>query len=276
MQIRLSLMLSLQDGGTGGANLFVAHYATGPATQRKDSTVRRSPRPDYGGDQRWAALHEAAFDYASLGEWRILPGTVWNGERYIRGLSDKPAGELEPLWAPSRATRNARKIYAWWSWAPFSILALTGEVFDLLDVPNPLADQALRAGLAEPTPVSRGPDGMRFVLAPGCALPADLEALGVRRVPPDSLVPMPPTPIRGGELTWCVSPDDTRWRWPAADSVFAALRSAAHIELTDQFEQPEKGTPHARHSVRDSHVLRGCGFPVGQPISDPPTTRWCR
>ncbi|MBV8931809.1 MAG: hypothetical protein JOZ47_07480 [Kutzneria sp.] len=153
------------------------------------------------------------------------PGSVWDGRRYTRGHADIPAAGLEPLF--SRPSRDFRRVHSWWTIAAYSVLAATGEAFDVISAPLKLGVAATRTAPFRRTiaPASLSPDRLRFLVAPGVRL--GLNLAGVELVTDGALVPMPPTRVREGHLTWWVSPRLTQWKPGDSLAVQAALWLAA-------------------------------------------------
>jgi hypothetical protein len=170
-------------------------------------------------------LQQAAGDYAHLGGWRVVPGSTWTGTGYTRGHTDRPAREFEPVFP--RPSRDFRRVHSWWKIAPYAVLAVTGEDFDVLSVPLVLGVAATRTAPFRRTmaPASLSPDRVRFLVSPGIPVAPDL--FGVELCTAGELVPMPPSRIRDGALTWWVSPAATGWRPGDSLAVQAALREAS-------------------------------------------------
>jgi hypothetical protein len=170
-------------------------------------------------------LQLAACDYVHLARWRVVPGSVWDGSRYTRGHADIPADEFDPVF--SRPSNDFRRVHSWWKIAPYSVLAVTGESFDVISAPLVIGVAATRTAPFRRTiaPASLSPDRIRFLVAPGVPLSPDLK--GTELITGGALVPMPPTRVRDGALTWWVEPKWTDWEPGDSLAVQAALWAAA-------------------------------------------------
>jgi hypothetical protein len=170
-------------------------------------------------------LQEAACDYAHLAGWQIVPGSTWTGAEYTRGHTNRIAGEFEPVFP--RPTRDVRRLHSLWKIAPYSVLTPTGRAFDVISVPLVLGVAATRTAPFRRSiaPASLSPDRIRFLVRPGLPLAPDLP--GVELCAAGECVPLPPSPVRGGALTWWISPVATDWLPGDPLAVQAALREAA-------------------------------------------------
>jgi hypothetical protein len=170
-------------------------------------------------------LQEAACDYAHLAGWQIVPGSVWTGTEYTRGHTDRIAGEFEPVFP--RPTRDVRRVHSLWKIAPYSVLTPTGVAFDVISVPLVLGVAATRTAPFRRSiaPASLSPDRIRFLVRPGVPIASDLP--GAELCTAGECIPLPPSPVRGGALTWWISPVATDWLPGDPLAVQAALREAA-------------------------------------------------
>ena len=170
-------------------------------------------------------LQQAACDYTHLADWPIVPGSVWTGTQYVRGHTDRPAGEFEPVFP--RPTRDVRRLHSLWKIAPYSVLGVAGQAFDVISVPLVLGVAATRTAPFRRSiaPASLSPDRVRFLVRPGDPLASDV--LGAELCTASECVPLPPSPVRGGALTWWISPLATDWLPGDPLAVQAALREAA-------------------------------------------------
>ncbi|MFB9427815.1 bifunctional DNA primase/polymerase [Streptoalloteichus tenebrarius] len=183
-----------------------------------DGRVDRTVHP-------WARRADAAVDYARHG-WKLLPGAIWDGRHYTRGHHTRVVSDLEPVLPVERATSDLYRVSRWWRTAPWSVLAVTGEKFDVITAPTTVAMAATHTmpWRHNPCPVAVSPSVVRFFVAPGAALRPDLATVpGVEVLPAGSLVPLPPTPVRCGVVTWWVSPSSLGWRLGSSLAVQAAL-----------------------------------------------------
>lgn len=171
----------------------------------------------------------AAVEYAALG-WRVLPGAVWDGVRYTRGHVPTPTGELEPILPVARASAEPNRVWRWWRRAPYSVLVVVGDPFAAVRVPTALAHQL--TGEAGPGsarwwgPIALAPEGAVCLVRPHRWALARLPSLpGVAVLPAGALLPLPPTRIRGGAVTWQVSPTQTGGQPGDPAALLRALRA---------------------------------------------------
>jgi hypothetical protein len=169
-----------------------------------------SPIPPTGSNielRSRRALLAAAHNYAALG-WRILPGPICDGMASWHPVSVEPLGTTEATVPRESATTDQGVVDSWWEVHRQAILAPVGESFDVLRVSTPLACQA--AAILEKGhlgPVALAPSGGYFFVAPGATLAPELSNIrGIELMSPDSFVTLPPTRVRGGVVTWWISP----------------------------------------------------------------------
>ncbi len=175
-------------------------------------------------------VRSAAVEYPAHG-WGVLPGSVWDGERYTLGHTASPADGLRPVILSGRTLRTAREVWSWWSVAPYAVLARVGEDFDVLTAPADLVSAALRSpdSAAGACPVMLSPDrtSAMLLLRPGSRLRWELRTVpGVILLPVGALVALPPTVTGEGEWSWWVDPFDG-YRPGLPGAVQKALSAAA-------------------------------------------------
>lgn len=161
--------------------------------------------------------------------WGVLPGPTCDGLRYTTGHCERPVDGLVPVLPSARTVRNAREVWSWWKLAPYAILARAGEAFDVIAAPTALAIEASCHPWfpLDGCPVAMAPDGVRFLVRLGTALRPELGAHRVSVAEPRRVVPLPPTRVIAGHVTWWVHPEDVGWRLGDPDAVQAALLDTA-------------------------------------------------
>ena len=190
-------------------------------------SVPHSPRRR-SVDERQERLQTAAMEYVMHG-WSVLPGPACDGLRYTAGHCERPVEGLVPVLPSARTVRQPREVWTWWNLAPYGILARAGEAFDVVTAPTALAIEAS----AHPwfplngCPVAMAPDGARFLVRPGAKLRPELVAHRVSVAEPSALLPLPPTRVLAGSVTWWIRPADVGWRLGDPDAVQAALLDTA-------------------------------------------------
>lgn len=196
-------------------------------------------------------LRAAAIDYVSHG-WAVLPGPAFDGLGYTRGHVPEPVDGLHPVLRSARSLRSVREVWAWWSLAPYAILTRAGDDFDVLSAPTWLAVAGTQRSefSRHPCPVLISPEGVRLLVAPGVGLLPELAGVrGVELITPGSVVPLPPTRMRGS-VTWWITPDQVDWQLGDPGVVQDALRQALPHDVTD-VELPGPPTHGAPHGNED-------------------------
>ncbi|HEV7978994.1 hypothetical protein [Amycolatopsis sp.] len=162
--------------------------------------------------------------------WGVVPGSVWDGQRYTQGHTGLPTVGLVPVMVSGRSMSVAREAWSWWSVAPYGVLARVGEKFEVLNVSSDLVSAALATddGATRSCPVMRSPDGdsARLIVTQGTRLCGALGCLaGVTLVRGGSLVPLPPTETADGAWSWWIHPADVGYRSGNGTAVQDALIS---------------------------------------------------
>lgn len=160
--------------------------------------------------------------------WGIVPSSACDGLVYSKGHTrDRVAGFGSAL-PTGRTVRSARAAYSWYALAPYGIAARAGEDFDVLHAPTWLA--VLATGRNEfrqhlcPVALALAPSGVSVLVRPGAQLRDELAAVrGVEIAPPGELVPLPPTRLVGGRVTWWITPQQVDWRLGDPDTIQAAI-----------------------------------------------------
>lgn len=166
-------------------------------------------------------------EYVAHG-WGVIPGSACDGMTYTKGHTREQIGVLAPVLPSARMLREAHEVWSRWHVAPYGILAPAGETFDVIEVPTWLA--TLLTGRAESKrlcPVLLAPAGARLFVEPGATLSLELTTMGgVRVADAGALVASPPTRVRGGQVSWWVTPQQVGWGLGDSQVVQNALRGA--------------------------------------------------
>jgi hypothetical protein len=170
-------------------------------------------------------LQEAAVEYVMHG-WGVVPGSACDGLAYTKGHTRERMPTFGSAHPSGRTVRSPKTASSWWALAPYGIGARAGEDFDVIECPTWLA--VLATGRPEfrghLCPVSLSPAGVRVLVACGARLRGELASVrGVRVAESGRLVPMPPTRILGGLVTWWTTPSQVNWRIGDPDVVQAAI-----------------------------------------------------
>lgn len=164
-------------------------------------------------------------EYATHG-WGVIPGSACDGARYTKGHTMEPVESLAAVLSSARTLRRARAVWSWWHLAPYGVLARVGEDFDVLHAPTWLATG--REMCARPLcPVALSPSGASLLVTVGTRLRDQLVGVpGVEVTALGSVVPLPPTRMLGGRVSWWITPEQTRWSLGDPEGVRDALCAA--------------------------------------------------
>ncbi|MEU4427421.1 bifunctional DNA primase/polymerase [Actinoplanes sp. NPDC024001] len=169
-------------------------------------------------------LRRAALRYAEHG-WPVTPGSYLTGHRFHCDRPGCPITGCHPAldtWAES-ASGDPARITGWWRHRPHAVLLTTGESFDVLEVPAPLARRAHGLGPAAVTATGR----WMLMVRPGRPLCPELERrLDVIRHGVGSWIPAPPSRMVEGPVRWAVPPEQVGWRLPDAEMVQERIAAA--------------------------------------------------
>ena len=194
-------------------------------------------------------LAAAAHDYAAAG-WPVAPGAWWDpsDERYRCAQPDcvthglhptvpDPAGSIArrcQVTVTQACTRDLEAVADHWSQHPYSVLLPTGDSADAVEFRPATARrvQAVLAAYEQLGPTATFADG-RVLLLVAVAGPldagadAELSRAGALHHSGGSWVPLPPSRLAAGPISWTRSPHATHWRLPTLRSVVGALRRSS-------------------------------------------------
>lgn len=197
------------------------------------TAVDARPVGDRGHEQSSAVVH-AAIRYAERG-WPVLPGSVFDGRRYVVASTYRVTDGLRPVLPRDAAYTEARTVAAWWKVTTAlvpSVLLRTGQSFDAVSVSRELAVEAIQstAFRAAPGPVILRPDQGRayFLVGLGESVltPDEARPTVIEPVRPGAWLAAPPTRTAVGGVAWLVPPHVTGWAPLGAGVLAAALRVA--------------------------------------------------
>jgi hypothetical protein len=156
----------------------------------------------------------------------VLPGSVWDGRRYTRGHAPIPTTGLEPVGPSVCGGRNGRLVWSWWGRAPYSVLTRSGQQFDVITAPTclPIFATGWQQFPGDLCPVLESPRGMRLFIRRGARLHQDLARVrGLELAAPGTLIPLPPTRLPAGLVTWRIPPASVGWTPGNPEAVQEAL-----------------------------------------------------
>lgn len=185
---------------------------------------------------RSSEVYRAAMSYAEH-DWPVLPGSSWNGRRFVIPGTFKTTDGLRPLVARNLASSDLETVTRWWNADTClkpSVLLRSGEAFNLVSVAFELAQAAISVMDAhcQAGPVLYRPDQCRayfFVrceplLSGECGRPGEVMAMS-----PGEWVTAPPT-CTGNHayVRWWCTPGSVSW-CPVDVAVLAdALSTVRH------------------------------------------------
>lgn len=188
-----------------------------------------------GHAERASAALRAAVCYAEQA-WPVLPGSVFDGRRYVVASTCRVTDGLRPVLPRDQASADARTVAQWWRvttpLAP-SVLVRSGRAFDAVSVSRELAIEVIKTSVFRdsPGPVTLRPDQGRayFLIGRGQAVlpPDDARPTVVETVPSGAWLAMPPTRTAVGAVSWLASPRFTGWEPVGAAVLAEALRTAS-------------------------------------------------
>jgi hypothetical protein len=172
-------------------------------------------------------LRTAAVEHPAHG-WGVLPGSVWDGERYVQGHTPVPTDGLMAVRVSLRSLRAVAETWSWWSVAPYAVPARAGEDFDVLTAPASMVEKALHLPNSplRSCPIMLAPrrESARLLIRTESRLWWRLRTVpDVGLFPVGELVALPPTVTSTGLWAWWVAPADCGYRPGLADAVQKAL-----------------------------------------------------
>lgn len=179
-------------------------------------------------------MAHAAIRFAERG-WPVLPGSVFDGRRYVVAASYRPTSGLRPVLPRDQASTDMHTVAQWWKVTTAlvpSVLLRTGQAFDAVAVPRMLAVEIVQtmAFRDAPGPVILRPDEGRayFLVRPGQSVspPDGARPTVVEAVRSGAWLAAPPTRTAVGVVSWLASPRFVGWRPVDADVLAEALRVA--------------------------------------------------
>lgn len=174
----------------------------------------------------------AALTYAEHG-WPVLPGSAWNGRRFVIPGTMHVTDGIRPSVPRNHATTEAAAITAWWDvtgrLVP-SVLIRSGLSFDVVSAPRSIGERVVREEKfrrnAGPV-IYRIDTGRMFFIVEPDERPSPNEPGGIELLRSGSWVVAPPTRVRGANVRWWVSPEYANWRPATLSVVWEALKLAS-------------------------------------------------
>lgn len=191
-------------------------------------------------------IGDAALGYAWHG-WPIAPGAHPTPGQH--GSWPVPLAAALPYRGPMGTNDVARC----WHHHPHAVLLAAGLSIDVLAVRQPLASHLLDT-LGEHGPIAALPDGWWLVFVEAGQPPEPLPGHTMRYHGPGSWVPLPPTRLGQGQLTWYIDPASTGWRPLRRDRLHHALCS---------------GQPRPGHERQEPATTRPTAEPTTLPAGQP-------
>ncbi|MGP4014280.1 bifunctional DNA primase/polymerase [Saccharopolyspora sp. 5N708] len=182
----------------------------------------------------------AAIRYAGHG-WPVLPGSAFNGRRYVVPGTRKVTDGVRPLVARNLATTDPEQAARWWQGADDrvvpTVLLRSGPAFGFVSVAANLAKLALRTGVwqSQPGPVLYREDLVRayFLVSAGNLAISGHQPSEVVELARGGWVVAPPSRTFGVDVVWWVAPETVQWEAVQASVLVAALTQACRDRDTD-------------------------------------------
>lgn len=198
-------------------------------------TATVEQRPDSEGfADRGSAMASVAVRFAERG-WPVLPGSTFDGRRYVEASTYRVASGLRPVLPRDQASTDAGTVARWWrvktALLP-SVLLRTGQAFDAVVVSRDLALETVQTSVFRdaPGPVILRPDQGRayFLIGRGESVlpPVGARPTVVEPIEPGAWIAAPPTRTAVGGVSWLVSPRSAGWAPTSAGVLAHALRVA--------------------------------------------------
>jgi hypothetical protein len=186
-----------------------------------------------------AKLVGAAREYAAAG-WPVAPGAWWDAaeSRYRCAQPGCVTQGLHPtvpdidsvlrrcmVSVGHAAVTDPGLVACRWGRRPFAVLMPTGQVADVLELAPSIAPRVVAA--SPPGPVATLPDG-RVLLFTEVGTAPDPELVGPAALhhSQGSWVPLPPSRLATGRVTWLRSPRVAGWQLPNLRDLRVALHAA--------------------------------------------------
>jgi hypothetical protein len=175
-------------------------------------------------------IRTTAAGYAAHG-WGVLPGSVWDGERYVQGHTPVSTDGLMSVRVSPRSLRTVAEVWSWWSVAPYAVLARAGEDFDVLTAPAGVVEKALRlpGSALRSCPIMLAPrrESARLLIRAGTRLWWKLRTVPeVGLFPAGALTALPLTITSAGVWSWWIDPAECEYRPGLAGAVQKAIGAA--------------------------------------------------
>ncbi|MGH3521094.1 MAG: bifunctional DNA primase/polymerase [Haloechinothrix sp.] len=184
--------------------------------------------------ERGGALVHAAIRFAEKG-WPVLPGSAFDGRRYVVAATYRATDGLRPVLPREAASTDMRTVAQWWRVnTPLvpSVMLRTGKAFDAVSVSRELAIQAVQSTAFRdaPGPVIMRPDQGRAYFLVGLSEsvlpPEGARPTVVEPVDAGMWIVAPPTRTMVGGVSWLVPPRVSDWHPACASALAEALRTA--------------------------------------------------
>ncbi|MFC4004922.1 bifunctional DNA primase/polymerase [Prauserella oleivorans] len=187
----------------------------------------------YEDDDGCSVEEREVVSYARHG-WPVLPGSVWDGRKWVVPGTRRKTSTIEPYLGLGAATTNVTQVLRWWH-ADYALrpsaLLRAGTAFSALSLPRTIAVDVLQTLLfrEHPGPVLYRPDERRayFLMQPHDArlVVTRCDSRTARFVPDGEVIVAPPSQLEHSlRTTWWVTPEESRWRPADAEMLAAALQ----------------------------------------------------
>lgn len=235
---------------------------TGRRMYRASSRRARAEIPDGASAADATKDREASFraacGYATNG-WPVLPGSAWNGFRFVVPGTMKVTEGIRPFVPRNYATLNVETIMSWWNvtgsiWP--SPLIRSGDAFQLLSTTVDIGENVLADSYFDEHagPVILRPDIGRvfFLVRPNPEFSDGFRATkDTELMASGAWTAAPPTQTNGHRVRWLITPGDADWQ-PAPLEVIREVLTTISGQMQPAmsrvrpYTRSEQSRPHAR------------------------------
>jgi hypothetical protein len=162
----------------------------------------------------------AACGYVANG-WPVVPGSAWNGRRFVVPGTTKTTNGLRPTLPRNYATLNVDTIATWWGGEEIlvpSVLIVSGNAFQLIKTPVDLGNLVAHSQVfqqnAGPVLVRHDIGSVFFLVRPDVRLSGGFNSglSDIAVMEAGAYTAAPPTLTQGSRVSWLVPPSRTEWK----------------------------------------------------------------
>jgi hypothetical protein len=239
---------------------------TGRRMYRASSRRARAEIPDGASAPDATKDRELSFRAAcgyAMNGWPVLPGSAWNGYRFVVPGTMKVTEGIRPFVPRNYATLNVDTIMSWWNvqgslWP--SVLIRSGDAFRLLSTTVDIGENVLADSYFDEHagPVILRPDIGRvfFLVRPNPEFPDGIRvAKDTELMAAGAWTAAPPTQTNDHHVRWLITPGDADWR-PAPLEVIREVLTTISGQTQPAMSRVR---PYARSGQSPQHAREQAG-----------------